>query len=137
MKRFTTGMDNPCARSPTSLRRRSHGREPASWDSCRASSALTIETRRAGSDAVTRHAGLSARSSGRKCVWEAMGCQIAGVWGGCRRHARYSGSMNVNVDRANSPAWRDMMQGYITLATGDRIYLELAMNLALSLKLND
>lgn len=29
------------------------------------------------------------------------------------------------------------MQGYITLATGNRFYLELAMNLILSLKLND
>ena len=29
------------------------------------------------------------------------------------------------------------MQGYLTMATGDRIYLELAVNLALSLKLND
>lgn len=29
------------------------------------------------------------------------------------------------------------MQGYITLATGSRFYLELAINLALSLKLND
>lgn len=29
------------------------------------------------------------------------------------------------------------MQGYITLATGSRFYLELAMNLLLSLKLND
>lgn len=30
-----------------------------------------------------------------------------------------------------------MMQGYITLATGSRFYIELATNLALSLKLND
>jgi len=29
------------------------------------------------------------------------------------------------------------MQGYITLATGDRFYIELAINLALSIKLND